>query len=109
MDMARGRDPGALASALASCRAAFVGVGLLSGVVNLLTLTGSLFMLEVYDRVIPSRSVPTLVGLMVLALALYAFQGDLEAIRSRILAPRRGRPRRGAVGPGCSTWWCARR
>ncbi|TXM64617.1 type I secretion system permease/ATPase, partial [Methylobacterium sp. WL12] len=42
--------------------------------------------LEVYDRVIPSRSVPTLIGLMALALALYAFQGALEAIRSRILA-----------------------
>ncbi|WP_246691744.1 type I secretion system permease/ATPase [Methylobacterium sp. WL12] len=42
--------------------------------------------MEVYDRVIPSRSVPTLIGLMALALALYAFQGALEAIRSRILA-----------------------
>ncbi|WP_246686308.1 type I secretion system permease/ATPase [Methylobacterium sp. WL8] len=58
----------------------------MSGLVNVLYLTGSFFMLEVYDRVIPSRSVPTLIGLMALALALYAFQGALEAIRSRILA-----------------------
>ncbi|WP_409566126.1 type I secretion system permease/ATPase, partial [Methylobacterium sp. J-059] len=72
--------------ALTSCRTAFVGVAVMSGVVNVLYLTGSFFMLEVYDRVIPSRSVPTLIGLMALALTLYAFQGALEAIRSRILA-----------------------
>ena len=82
----RARDPGELSSALTSCRTAFVGVAVMSGVVNVLYLTGSFFMLEVYDRVIPSRSVPTLIGLMALALTLYAFQGALEAIRSRILA-----------------------
>ncbi|WP_413629148.1 type I secretion system permease/ATPase [Methylobacterium sp. W2] len=58
----------------------------MSGLVNILYLTGSFFMLEVYDRVIPSRSVPTLVGLVILALVLYGFQGVLETIRSRILA-----------------------
>ncbi|MFK5597392.1 type I secretion system permease/ATPase [Methylobacterium sp. HMF5984] len=84
--MMRARDPGELGSALASCRTAFAGVAVMSGVVNVLYLTGSFFMLEVYDRVIPSRSVPTLIGLMALALTLYAFQGALEAIRSRILA-----------------------
>ena len=80
------RDSGELAAALARCRTAFVGVALMSGLVNLLTLTGSFFMLEVYDRVIPSRSIPTLVGLMALALVLYAFQGLLEMLRARILA-----------------------
>ncbi|MCP1561901.1 ATP-binding cassette subfamily C protein [Methylorubrum extorquens] len=58
----------------------------MSGLVNILYLTGSFFMLEVYDRVIPSRSVPTLIGLAALALALYAFQGVLETLRGRILA-----------------------
>ena len=81
-----GRDTGELASALVACRTAFVGVAVMSGLVNVLYLTGSFFMLEVYDRVIPSRSVPTLIGLMALALVLYAFQGVLEGIRSRILA-----------------------
>jgi PrtD family type I secretion system ABC transporter len=47
-------------------------------------LTGSFFMLQVYDRVIPSRSVPTLVGLAILATALYILQGALEMIRSRV-------------------------
>ena len=48
-------------------------------------LTGALFMLEVYDRVLPSRSVPTLVALLILAAGLYAAQGLIDAIRGRIL------------------------
>jgi PrtD family type I secretion system ABC transporter len=73
-------------SIVASIRSAFLGVALVSAVINLLTLTGSVFMLEVYDRVLPGRSLATLVGLSILALALYAFQGVLEAIRGRVLA-----------------------
>ena len=53
--------------------------------INLLYLTGSIFMLEVYDRVLPSRSVPTLVGLVVLAGGLYIAQGVLDLLRGRIL------------------------
>ena len=83
--MTKDRNAAELASALARCRMAFIGVGVMSGLVNVLYLTGSFFMLEVYDRVIPSRSVPTLVGLAVLALVLYAFQGALETLRARIL------------------------
>jgi ATP-binding cassette subfamily C protein len=74
-----------LATALGSCRTALLGVAVFSGLINLLYLTGSFFMLEVYDRVLPSRSVPTLVGLAILALVLYAFQGVLDIVRSRIL------------------------
>ena len=75
-----------LAAALRSCRGAFIGVGLMSAMISVLYLTGSFFMLEVYDRVIPSRSVPTLVGLGILALSLFAFQGALEIVRARVLA-----------------------
>src|SRR5579871_6007839 len=74
-----------LGEALRACRGAFIGVGIMSFMINLLYLNGSLFMLEVYDRVLPSRSVPTLVGLIVLAGGLYVAQGLLELIRSRIL------------------------
>lgn len=74
-----------LRRALRAFRAAFVGIGLISAVVNLLYLTGSFFMLEVYDRVLPSRSVPTLVGLAVIAAALFAIQGLLDIIRGRLL------------------------
>ncbi|TIM90875.1 ABC transporter transmembrane domain-containing protein, partial [Mesorhizobium sp.] len=74
-----------LAAVLASFRRAMAGIALMSGVVNVLALTGSLFMLQVYDRVIPGRSVPTLVGLAVFAGTLFVFQGVLELIRSRLL------------------------
>ena len=74
-----------LAAALASCRRAFLAIALFSGMRNLLMLTGALFMLEIYDRVLPSRSVPTLVALLILAAGLYAAQGVIDAIRSRIL------------------------
>jgi PrtD family type I secretion system ABC transporter len=71
---------------LRACRMAFVGIGLMSLVINLLYLTGSIFMLEVYDRVLPSRSVPTLVGLCVLAGGLFVAQGALDFIRVQVLA-----------------------
>lgn len=60
-------------------------VAALSAVTNILMLTGPLFMMQVYDRVLASRSVPTLVALSGLAIGLYVFLGVLELIRSRIL------------------------
>jgi ATP-binding cassette subfamily C protein len=75
-----------LSAALAACRGAFIGTGLISGMSNILMLTGAMFMLEVYDRVLPSRSVPTLVGLLILVVVLFAALGVLDAIRARILA-----------------------
>jgi len=74
-----------LDAALAACRGAFLGVGLMSFMINILYLTGSFFMLEIYDRVLPSRSVPTLVGLSILAGGLYVALGVLDLIRNRIV------------------------
>src|SRR5215471_13622430 len=74
-----------LSVALSSCRGAFVAIGLISGMSSILMLTGALFMLEVYDRVLPSRSVPTLMGLATLAAGLYVAQGILDLIRARVL------------------------
>ncbi len=74
-----------LGDALRACRSAFIGVGIMSCMINLLYLTGSIFMLEVYDRVLPGRSIPTLVGLVILAGGLYIAQGVLDLIRGRIL------------------------
>src|ERR1700681_4811312 len=74
-----------LGDALRACRSAFIGVGAMSCMINLLYLTGSIFMLEIYDRVLPSRSVPTLVGLVILAGGLYIAQGGLDLLRGRIL------------------------
>jgi ATP-binding cassette, subfamily C, type I secretion system permease/ATPase len=62
-----------------------MAIGVLTGFINLLMLSGSLFMLQVYDRVLPSRNVPTLVALFVLVTGLYAFQGVLDMTRGRLL------------------------
>lgn len=62
------------------------GIAAFSGVINLLMLSGSLYMLQVYDRVIPARSLPTLLGLSVIVLLAYLLQGYFDALRSRMLA-----------------------
>ena len=74
-----------LEDALSQCRKAFLGIAVFSGVINLLMLTGPLYMLQVYDRVLLSRSMSTLVALSVLMGGLYLFMGLLEIIRSRVL------------------------
>ncbi|MFS8046385.1 type I secretion system permease/ATPase [Rhizobium sp. BR 314] len=71
---------------LGSLRKAFLSIALASASINVLALTGSLFMLQVYDRVIPSRSLPTLLGLVVIVATLFLFQGTLELLRSMLLA-----------------------
>lgn len=77
-------SPG-LGAALAACRNAIIAIAGFSALINVLMLTGSLFMLEVYDRVLPSRSLPTLAGLTILAVVLFSFQAVLEIIRGRLL------------------------
>lgn len=74
-----------LGAALARSRGAFIGIGVFTAAINILQLTGPLFMLEVYDRVLPARSVPTLVAISVLALVMFGFQGLLDIVRSRVL------------------------
>src|SRR5215475_10255706 len=74
-----------LAAALRECRRAFGSVALYSGIVNLLMLAGPLYMLQIYDRVLSSRSVPTLVALSIFLIGEYAFQGALGMIRSRVV------------------------
>jgi ATP-binding cassette subfamily C protein len=55
----------------------------ISGLINLLALTGSIYMLQVYDRVLSSRSVPTLITLTLIVAITYAFLGLLEILRSQ--------------------------
>jgi PrtD family type I secretion system ABC transporter len=74
-----------LGAALRQCRVAFAGVWIASALVNMLTLAGSLYMLQVYDRVLPSRSVPTLVGLTVLVLVFYVAFGFFDLMRMQLL------------------------
>ena len=74
-----------ITEALRECRRTFGSVALFSGMVNLLMLAGPLYMLQVYDRVLSSRSVPTLIALSVFLVGAYAFQGALDLIRSRVV------------------------
>lgn len=88
MSSASARDEVArqrLSLVLQHARRAMIATFVLSAVLNVLLLSGSLYMMLVYDMVLPSRSVPTLVGLAILVLVAYLFQGLLEFIRSRVL------------------------
>ena len=64
----------------------FLTVGIFSVFVNLLMLTGPIYMLQVYDRVLGSRSEETLVALSILVLGLYGFMGVLDWARGRVMA-----------------------
>ena len=72
--------------ALAESRRLFVSVGFFSIFVNLLMLTGPLFMLQVYDRVLTSRSEATLVTLIGIVAFLFLMMGVLDHARGRVLA-----------------------
>src|SRR5262245_28941161 len=74
-----------VASAMRACRGAALATASISLVTNLLMLTGPLFMLQIYDRVLASGSVETLVALLVLVIGLFTFMGLLELIRTRVL------------------------
>lgn len=52
--------------------------------VNMLGVTGSLFMLQVYDRVLPGHSVPTLVMLLIVTIGLYTAMAVLDMFRGQI-------------------------
>jgi PrtD family type I secretion system ABC transporter len=70
---------------LARCREGLIAVGAFSIFINLLVLTVSLYMLQVYDRVLPGQSVETLIYLTLIAGGALAAMGALDLMRSRIL------------------------
>lgn len=78
--------PPQMQSALAATRTSFLAVAAASALVNLLMLVGPIFMLQVYDRVLPSRSISTLAGLLLIALVLLTVQAIVDATRSRLLS-----------------------
>ena len=59
---------------------------LFSFVINVLYLTSPLFMMQIYDRVLASANIPTLVGLLLITTLLYLFFGLLDYVRSRALS-----------------------
>lgn len=78
-----GRDE--LRAARKESRGLYWFVGIFGFFANLLMLTGPLYMLQVYDRVLGSRSIETLIGLSVLVVFLYGMMGLLDYARGRIM------------------------
>ncbi len=75
-----------LRGARAQSRRLIWSVGLFSAFVNLLMLTGPLFMLQVYDRVLGARAVETLTALFILVVFLFLMMGLLDYARARVMA-----------------------
>ena len=71
--------------ALSECRSAFRSVGVFSAVINLLMIVPSLYMLQVYDRVLSSRNETTLLMLTLMVLGAFLFMNALELVRSHVL------------------------
>ena len=84
--MRRASERGELRDAVLSCRRHFAAAAVFSVFVNMLMLTGPLFMLQVYDRVLASRSEETLAALTLLVTGLFAVMGLLDYVRGRVLA-----------------------
>ncbi|NOU07699.1 MAG: type I secretion system permease/ATPase [Hyphomicrobiaceae bacterium] len=80
-----GKQQGELWAALIASKRAIKAVGWFSCLINILMLTGPLFMLQVYDRVMTSGSISTLVALLGLTAALYGIIGVLELVRGRLV------------------------
>lgn len=81
-----GKQKQSVRQALRKRSGMLLGVAVFSGVINLLALTGAIYMLQVYDRVIPSRSIPTLIGLTILLVLLFVANGVLDLVRARIMS-----------------------
>lgn len=75
-----------LTTARRASRQLYWAVGVFSFFVNLLMLTGPLYMMQVYDRVLGSGSEATLVALSLLVLFLYGMMGVLDYVRGRVMA-----------------------
>jgi len=80
------RERSELGDALARYRLAFIAVAALSALLNVLLLGGSIYLMLIYDSVLPSQSMATLFGLFAMVIAVYIFQGIFDTMRSRILS-----------------------
>ena len=83
--MAKQQDATDLQRALKACRGSFASVGFFSMFVNLLMLVPPMYMLQVYDRVLTTQSLETLLMLTLVVVFLFMVMGGLELVRSRML------------------------
>ena len=103
------RPPGATRQArfalfshfLRAHRRALLAVVLFSAFVNLLMLTGPLFMLQIYDRILLSRSMPTLAVIFALVGVLFLFMGALDYLRQQVLGRLAMRMQHALAQPVC--------
>lgn len=79
------RDKNEITDALAACKESFRSLTMFSAAINLLALTPSIYMLQVYDRVLASSNETTLLMLTLIAIGLYALAAMLEGSRTFIL------------------------
>src|SRR4051812_2317672 len=74
-----------LRQSLTTCRKQFLLVGVFSGAVNLLQLTTSIYMMQVFDRVLVTRSLDTLLYLTIIAIVAVLVLALFEAVRGQIM------------------------
>src|SRR5262249_28306992 len=91
-------DP-SVSAALGDFRRSFWSVAAFSAVVNILMFASPLYMMQVYDRVLSGRSIPTLVGLTIILVGVLTFQALLDLLRSRIVVRAAGLLDRHLAGP----------
>ena len=88
-----------VSAALGDFRRTFWSVGAFSIVVNIFMFASPLYMMQVYDRVLSGRSIPTLVGLTIILVSVLIFQAILELIRSRVVVRAAGLLDQHLAGP----------
>lgn len=76
---------GVMRAALAECRQHFIAAGVFSALINLLYIAPTLYMLQVYDRVVPTQGLLTLAFLTLVLLFALATLALLDRVRSRLL------------------------
>ena len=77
--------PRSMSDALRACRTAFFSLFVFSLAINVLLLASPIYMMQVYDRVLSSRSVETLVMLTAMAILAFIIMGALELVRGRVM------------------------
>ncbi len=80
------QSPDPLQAALRRCRGGVAAVVFFSMCINLLMLTAPLYMLQVFDRVLNSRSTETLLFLTLIAVVAFIALGAVEAVRHQMLS-----------------------
>ena len=98
-NLSRGSNHSSVSAALGDFRRTFWSVAAFSAVVNILMFASPLYMMQVYDRVLAGRSIPTLVGLTIILVGVLTFQALVDLIRSRIVVRAAGLLDRRLAGP----------